>query len=160
MTRLLALPAAMCLLAVNTLAQELPGDSLGLIPEVPPANVKPKSEPSQPRKKSSTEQASDDLQTRIRYREAKTRALQDPKIHQELDRANAAKTDPDKREALKSYYKMLCDRMVKIDPTVKPRVEALRKSLAWRLEPGARQRAKLVKPAEELDADETENQIR
>ena len=157
MTRSLIFTAAMCLLAANTFAQELPGEPMDLIPETPQTIAKPKPAPVEPKKKSSTEQASDDLQARIRYREAKTKALQTPGIQQEWDRANAAKTDPEKRQALKNYYKMFYDRMVKIDPTLKQRVETQRKTIAWRLEPGARQRANLVKPENVQDADETEN---
>lgn len=153
MRQLLVFAAATCLLAANAFAQELPGEPLELIPEAPTTTAKPKSDPVQPRKKSSTEQASDDLQARIRYREAKTKALQTPGLQQEWNRANSAKTDPEKREALKSYYKILYDRIVKIDPTLKPRVEAQRKSITWRLEPGVLRRAKLVKPEDEPDAD-------
>ena len=153
MTQFLVLAAATCLLSANAFAQELPGDPLELIPEAPRTMAKPKAERVEPKKKSSTEQASDDLQARIRYREAKTKALQTPGLQQEWDRANSAKTDPEKREALKSYYKIFYDRIVKIDPTLKPRVEAQRKSIAWRLEPGVLRRAKLVKPENEPDAD-------
>ena len=160
MTRLLALPAALALLTAHVFAQELPGETLGLIPEAPKTTSKPKTEPSEPKKKSSTEQESDDLQARIRYREAKTKAMQDPRIQQEWDRAQVAKTEPEKREVLRSYYKLLCDRMVKIDPAVKPRVETLRKSFTWRLDPGARMRAKVVKPTDERDEEEQETQIR
>ena len=137
MTRLPALTAALCLLATIATTEETPGDPLSLIPEspIPVAKPKPKPAPS-PEKKSSTEQASDDLQTRIRYREAKTKAMQDPKVQAEWDRAHAVKTDAERRAALKSYYNLYCDRMEKIDPVVKPRVELLRKSLAWRFDPG------------------------
>ncbi len=157
MKRLLAFPFALCLFAAVADAQELPGDSLGLIPESPAPAKKPKSTPP---KKSSTEQASDDLQTRIRYREARTKALQDPRIQMEWDRAHAAKTDPEKREALRSYYQLFCDRVVKIDPTTKPRIETLRKTLAWRLEPGHRKREKLEKPLEEEVEDQARDAIR
>ena len=149
MTRLRALPAALFFLAAIADAQELPGDSLGLIPESPAPAAKPKSAPA---KKSSTEQASDDLQARIRYREARTKALQDPRIQMEWDRAQAAKTDSEKREALKSYYNLICDRVVKIDPATKPHIETLRKTLAWRLETKHSKREKLAKPADEENA--------
>ena len=161
MTRLSIISPFLCLFAANAIGQELPGESLGLIPEAPQIATKPKSKSAPPpKKKSSTEQESDDLQSRIRYREAKTKAMQDPKVQLEWDRAQTAKTDPEKRDALKGYYRLLCDRMVRIDSSVKPRVESLRKSLAWHLDPDARQRVKLVKPANELDADERDTQIR
>jgi hypothetical protein len=177
MTRRLAIPFAACLFSAIATAQEIPeqvapkpaetvpaeepaGEPSALIPELPPVSPPAKPAPAEPKKKSSTEQESDDLQARIRYREVKTKALRDPKIQQEWDRAEAAKTDPEKREYLKSYYKLLCDRMVKIDSSVKPRVDALRKSLVWRLEPGLRQRAKLVRPVEEVETEEPQPQIR
>ena len=157
MTKLPALPVLAFLLAANAIAQELPGEPLPLIPESPVTTAKPKAQPVPAKKKSSTEQASDDLQTRIRYREAKTKALQDPRLQQEWDRAHAMKTEPERRAAMKSYYTMLCDRMVRLDPTVKTRVEALRKSLAWRYDSAPAQRAKMAKPVEEEEADVTAN---
>ena len=157
MTRLIVSSFALGLLAAIAGAQELPGDSLGLIPESPAPAKKPKAAPP---KKSATEQASDDLQMRIRYREARTKALQDPKIQMEWERAQTAKTDPEKREALRSYYKMLCDRVVKIDPGTKPRIETLRGTLAWRLEPNHRQRAKLVRPEEDEDREDVREALR
>ena len=146
MKRLFALPFALCLFAAVADAQDLPGDTLGLIPDVPAPANKPK---PAVQKKSATEQASDDLQMRIRYREARTKALQDPRIQMEWNRAQSAKTDPEKRDALKAYYQLFCDRMVKIDASTKPRIESLRKTLAWRLEPGHFKREKLAKPTDE-----------
>ena len=157
MTRLPALTAALCLLATIATAEETPGDPLSLIPEspIPVAKPKPKPAPS-PEKKSATEQASDDLQTRIRYREAKTKAMQDPKVQAEWDRAHAVKTDAERRAAMKNYYNLYCDRMEKIDPLVKPRVELLRKSLAWRFDPGPQplRKEKPAKSPEEEQARE------
>ena len=159
MTRLLALTAALCLLATIAPAEETLGDPMSLIPESPAPAAKAKTKPkaaASPEKKSSTEQASDELQMRIRYREAKTKAMQDPKVQAEWDRAHAVKTDAERRAALKSYYNLYCDRMEKIDPVVKPRVELLRKSLAWRFDPGQQpqQKEKLAKPLEEEEARE------
>ena len=58
-------------------------------------------------------------------REAKTKAQRDPAVQAEWDRAIEARTDYEKREALKSYYKMLYGRIAKIDPTLKKPIEAL-----------------------------------
>ena len=160
MKRLATLTVALCLPATFALAEETPGEPPSLIPELiaPVAKKKPKTEP-EPATKSATEQASDDLQSRIRWREAKTRALQDPRIRAEWNRAHAEKTDPGKRDALKSYYSLFYDRMAKIDPALKPRLEALRKSLASRLDPrqSPREREKLLQPAKVEDRESPED---
>ena len=69
-------------------------------------------------KVSKTEVAEQDLMERIHYREAKTKALADPKIIAAWDRANLSRTDISKRTALLEYYKLLFDRIVKIDSTL------------------------------------------
>jgi len=81
-----------------------------------PAELKPK-KPSQ---------AEGELAARIRLREAKTRALRDSRIQAEWDRARSARTALEKREALKSYYTMLYDRIAKLDSTLASRVAVLR----------------------------------
>jgi hypothetical protein len=62
-----------------------------------------------------------------------TKVRQEPKIVAEWDRAETAKTDYEQREALKSYYKLLYDRIVKIDPTLEKRVAAIRTKSIHRL---------------------------
>ncbi len=151
MIRHLIFSVAIAFTMAKAAAQETLGEPMPLIPESPlPAN-KPKPQPVVPKKKSSTEQAADDLQTRLRYRDAKTKALQDPRLQQEWERAHATKTEPARREAMKSYYTMFCDRMIRIDPGVKTQVEALRKSLAWRFTSTITTATKPVKPVGELD---------
>lgn len=66
----------------------------------------------------------DPVKERIRYREAKTRALKDPAVQQEQERAENAATDSEKREALKNYYKLLHARMLKIDGSLGPQITA------------------------------------
>src|SRR5688500_15229215 len=63
---------------------------LPLIPEQPELSKRPKSSTTEIKKerKSSTEAASDALQQRIRFRQAKTRAGNDPAVRAEWDRAN------------------------------------------------------------------------
>jgi len=70
--------------------------------------------------------SADAVKKRIRLREIKTQALKDEAIQLELETANAAKTDSDKRAALKRYYNLLCDRMLKIDSSLKTEIEARR----------------------------------
>ena len=134
MKLLVVLPLAATLLAHAALAQAVPGEGLSLIPEVPAVGEKLKKRVPVPLKKSSTEQTSDDLQARIRFRQAKTKAMQDPRLQAEWDQAQAAKTDLEKRETLQRYYALLFDRMIRLDASVKPRVELERKTTKWRLE--------------------------
>jgi hypothetical protein len=112
-------------------------DTLGLIPETPEPAKKPKGgalkekEPGE--KVDRTTAAENELGSRIRLRELTNRVRQEPKIAAELERANAAKTDYEKREALKSYYKQLYDRIVKIDPSLDKRVAEIRAKSLHRL---------------------------
>jgi hypothetical protein len=149
MTRLFVLPL-LILLAAACRAQEPVPESLPLIPE--PVAPAPKPKPAS-RKRSSTEQASDDLQTRIRLREAKTKALANPQLQVEWNRAHAARTQPERRELLRSYYEQLYSRMEKIDPTLKPRMAELRKSLAWRVDAGAKRAKQATAPPTEREFD-------
>lgn len=72
-----------------------------------------------PIKKNKTQENTEDVADRIKYREAKYKAMQDPKIQALLDEANAAKKDLDKREAMRKYYKELGAKIVKIDGSIK-----------------------------------------
>ena len=55
----------------------------------------------------------------IKYREAKTKALHDEKLQDLIATADAAKTDPEKRAALKQYYTLLAEKILKIDGSIK-----------------------------------------
>ena len=72
--------------------------------------------------------SADELKKRIRFREVKNKALVDDRIQADMEIAQAAKTDKEKREALKSYYTKLFDKMLKLDPLLKPEIEARRKT--------------------------------
>ena len=108
-------------------AQLLPPPSgLSLIPEIPlpPEKSRPRSVESPIKKRdSATADAEDLVKQRIRLREAKTKAQRDPAVQAEWDRAAAVRTDYEKREVLKSYYKLLYGRMAKIDSTLKAPLE-------------------------------------
>lgn len=116
-------------------AQLLPPPiDLPLIPEIPMPQERPRgrSVESPIRKRdSATADAEDQVKTRIRMREAKTKAQRDPAVQAEWDRSNAVKTDYEKREVLKGYYKLLAARMTKVDPTLKAAINIqLQQSLA------------------------------
>ena len=111
---------------------------ISLIPETLPNTSKKSSSEDTGTKDSSKKSKSknapkenysaDAVKKRIRMREIKTLALKDDKIQAEMETAMAAKTDSAKREALKRYYNLLFDRMIKIDPSCKEEIEARRTS--------------------------------
>jgi hypothetical protein len=122
-----------------------------LIPEQVPPPSKPATPatPDAPKeKKSATEQSSEELQERIHFREARIKALRDPKVQAEWDRAGKSRTDLEKREALKSFYTLLYDRIVAIDPTVKKTSDLRRDSSLRRLQQTR------IDPTEPLDPQE------
>lgn len=81
-----------------------------------------------------TTAAQDELNARIKMRELKTKLDRDPKIASEFERANSAKTDYEKREALRSYYTMLYDRIGKADSSLKKRAQEAKERLTHRLD--------------------------
>lgn len=110
-----------------------------LIPEQIPQNAKPAPEPK-PDAKSKTQENAEELLERIHFREARVKALRDPQVQAEWDRAGKAKTDYEKREALKRYYKLLYGRILKIDSSVKKtadlrEVASLRRLEQTRIDP-------------------------
>src|SRR4030095_2199460 len=80
-----------------------------------------------------TTAAENELAARVRLRELTTRVRQEPNVAAEWDRAQTARTDFDKRDALKNYYKLLYDRIVKLDPTLQKRVAEMRTKSLHRL---------------------------
>ena len=89
-----------------------------------------------------------ELAERIRFREAKTKALRDPAVQLHWKRSTQAETDFEKREALKSYYNVLFARIGKIDGTL-TKLVALRQATALRALTQSR-----IDPTEPLDPDE------
>jgi len=121
-----------------------------LIPEQVPQNAKPEAKPD---KKSKTAQNEEDLLQRIHFREARTKALRDPKIQAEWDRSIKAKTEFERRDALKSYYKLLYERILKIDATVKSVVDLRQSASLRRLEQTR------IDPTEPLDPLDREDRL-
>jgi type IV secretory pathway VirB10-like protein len=102
------------------------------LPDLPPPiqtskpAVKPaRPEPAKPQKTqpSRTEAAEADLEERIRFRAARDKVRQDPALQQQWDRAQEARTDYEKREILKQYYRDFYARVAKADPD--PRLKKL-----------------------------------
>lgn len=88
-------------------------------------------------RKTKTSESVEEVKQRIRVRQAKTRALQDPNVLEALERADAAQTVPERREAMRDYYNALYDRMVRIDSSVKKSVDELRRQSLKRLDDSA-----------------------
>ena len=82
-----------------------------------------------------TTDAENELATRIRLRELRTRALKDPKVQAEWDRAHIVKTDAEKRAALINYYTLLYTRMAKLDASLQKRIAAIQTLSVRRLKP-------------------------
>jgi hypothetical protein len=81
-----------------------------------------------------------DLDLRIRFRKAQSRAASEPAIQALWEESRVAVTDFDKREALKSYYQLLFKRMLSLDKGIAPLVEdrkrySLRRLDQTRIEP-------------------------
>ena len=99
---------------------------VSLMPEgLPPLDKSPLSDKSP---KDKTAAAEDTLRQRVKLREAKTKAMHNPAIQAEWDKSLVAKTDYEKREILKNYYKLLSAQMVKIDGSIKTEIEVFRDS--------------------------------
>lgn len=76
----------------------------------------------------------------IRYREVRIQAEKDPAVISMQDQADAARTDEDKRAALREYYRLLFKRMVSIDKSLEEQCRQmesayLRRLAQYRLEP-------------------------
>ena len=87
---------------------------------------------SQPvaKKKLTTAENEQDIADRVKFREAKTKALRDPQVQAELANIQAAKNDVDQRAAWKRYYTLLYAKILKIDGSLKKLVaERLKNSL-------------------------------
>lgn len=81
-----------------------------------------------------------DLDLRIRFRKAQSRAASEPAIQALWEESRVAVTDYDKREALKGYYELLFKRMLALDKGIAPLVEDrkqynLRRLSQTRIEP-------------------------
>ena len=76
-----------------------------------------------PVKMNKTAESIQSIADNIAYRKAKTKALRDENVAQALADSDAAKTDQDKRAALKRYYTLLAAKILKIDGSIKKLVD-------------------------------------
>ncbi len=68
-----------------------------------------------------------------RYQQVKLQALKDQAIRGMKERSEVARTDEDKRAALREYYRMLFTKIVSIDPELRERSDVLEKAYLRRL---------------------------
>ncbi len=68
-----------------------------------------------------------------RYQQVKLQALKDQAIRDMRSRADVARTDEDKRAALREYYRMLFTKIVAIDPELQERSDVLERAYLRRL---------------------------
>lgn len=128
----------------SDLMRNQPGSRLKPAPQsepslVPPGIVRPADRPKS-RSTLKPPATSAELEARIRYRQAHSRAANEPAIQALWEESRVARTDYNKRDALRRYYTLLFDRMLRFDKTVKPLVEerrriSLRKLDQTRIEP-------------------------
>ncbi len=96
-------------------------ESLG-VSALPGANLRP-SRVIPPRPVLAPDSAEEARKMRIRFREAKIVADRDPAVQEMWQLSETAKTDEDKRAALRAYYRLLFSRVRKIDPKLKAYTE-------------------------------------
>jgi|GEM_PF-4984661 len=154
------------LLALPALGQDLPAapgrspenpsntpDANTLIPEAPANSISPAAStrksppgPSPTPKISKTEANINQMRLGVRLHEAKTVALRDPAIQEQMAWVEAAKTDEGKRERLIKYYKMLYARIVKIDGSLKALAKEQQKGIIGSIEQKNIQKSVLIEP--------------
>lgn len=105
------------------------GSALPLIPEAMPTLERSPEERSPKReKKSATEEAEDAVRDRIKLREAKNKAQNEPDLQALWDSQFKARTDFEQRAILTEYYTRLWARIAKLDKSLKPaEIEALKR---------------------------------
>jgi type IV secretory pathway VirB10-like protein len=130
-------------------------EAMPLIPEIPQAPDKPVESGAEVKKekKDKTQAAADDLLEKIRFRQARTKALKDPKIQAEWDLAQNAKTDFEKREALENFYKRFYGKVLAIDPSLKKLVTTSQNRAVARL------KQTRIDPTVAIDPDERNNRF-
>ena len=98
-----------------------------LMPEgIDPVGKPDKAKPGWLPKGHSTYQApktANDLDLRIRYRQAESRVLEDSALKALWQQSRTARTDYAKRDALRTYYRLMFQKMVAVDKGILPLVQ-------------------------------------
>ena len=77
--------------------------------------------------------AFEELRDRVKFREARNRAVEEPELQDMWTAVKTSRTDEEMRLARIEYYNALFDRMKKIDPSIKTRIDAHRTETIQRL---------------------------
>ena len=131
----------------TTLLEPLSPEPLTLIPDAPTTVPKPRnpSTDSLPDSQSSMTEAkatlekskaaadADDLKERILFRQVKTKAERDVKVQEQWDTIHSARTTQEKNRALKKYYDLLYARMLKLEGSLKDRIEKTKQATLIRI---------------------------
>ena len=129
------------------LLRNAPGSRIKPAPQREPAMVpdgilRPGSREERPKTRSTLRPptTSAELDARIRFRKAHSRALSDPKIQALWEESRVVPTDYQKRDALRRFYTVLYKRMISLDRGIAPLVQerqrvSLRRLDQTRIEP-------------------------
>lgn len=109
---------------------------------------------SAPSGPSKTQIAEDEVKQRIQYRLAKNKAVRDPAVQAAWDAAEKARTDLEKREAMRRYYTLLNARIRKIDGSLSKVAIERQTNSTRRLEQTR------IDPTEPLDPEERSGRAR
>jgi len=103
-------------------------------PSDPNSLIPPPSEPEQPSPiNTSGNEAKQREDQKTRYYTAKTRADKEEALASLQGKAESAKSDEAKRQALREYYDLLAKRMKKIDPTISDWIDTMHDAYLRRL---------------------------
>jgi hypothetical protein len=86
--------------------------------------------PAFPANKTSAEQQEND---RRRFRQLRTIAARDPYAIYLFDRAKVTKTDASRRRYMRAYYFAMCSQMRRLDPKLKPTIDAFENGMISRV---------------------------
>jgi hypothetical protein len=104
-------------------------------PSDPNALIPPPAEPEQPSPvNASGNEEKQRQEQKTRYYTAKTQADKEEALASLQSKAEKARTDEAKRQALRSYYDLLAKRMKKIDPSISEWIDTMHSAYLRRLE--------------------------
>ncbi len=119
-------------------------DPVPLIPESPTPTGKRKENRPIKEKKSETEQATEKMGDRVRFRLAQNKAVNDPAVQAQFERIHLMRTDSERRTEWKAYYKLLFAKMNRLDGSLKAQIELAERKAVDRVT------QKRLTPSEEL----------
>jgi len=95
-------------------------------PETPPSQAK--------QLQSSNAIVAQDAQEKLRYRQVRSKALEDPNVLKLQDKADTAVNEDEQKAASKQYYKALFGKMRELEPALKDRIDRTEAATLRRLD--------------------------